>query len=241
MDPAWRVQHGPVVLELKLTDFGHLGVFPEQAANWTWIARQVRAVDRPLSVLNLFAYTGAATLAAAAAGAEVAHVDAAANVVAWARRNAALSGLADAPIRWIAEDALKFARRELKRGRRYDAVILDPPSYGHGPRGQAWKLADKLDDLVDVCLQLTAGRREFVLLTCHSGDWAVAAPLLAHFVSQKTAFGDEGKLTAQNMALVSADGQRLHAGAAIRWRRVTDAKSQPPGRERQPIRSRGER
>ena len=119
-------------------------------------------------ILNLFAYTGGSTLAAAAAGAEVVHVDAAKNVVAWARRNAELSGLADAPIRWIAEDAVKFVKRELKRGNRYDAVILDPPSYGHGPRGEVWRLSKHLPRLLDLCAELTAGRPQFMLLTCHT-------------------------------------------------------------------------
>ena len=168
----WTIAAGPLRFELKLTEAGHLGVFVEQAANWAWIAEQVRAAERPFTVLNLFAYTGGSTLAAAAAGASVVHVDAAANVVAWARRDAAASGLAERPIRWIAEDALRFARRELKRGRQYDAVILDPPAYGHGPRGEPWKLEEHLPELLDLCFALTSARRAFVLLTCHSGEFA---------------------------------------------------------------------
>ena len=119
-------------------------------------------------VLNLFAYTGGSTLAAAAAGAEVVHVDAAKNVVAWARRNAELSGLAHAPIRWIAEDAMKFVKRELKRGNRYDAVVLDPPSYGHGPQGEVWRLSKHLPRLLSLCGELTDGRPQFIVLTCHT-------------------------------------------------------------------------
>nr|MBC8426721.1 class I SAM-dependent methyltransferase [bacterium] len=136
----WTISHGPLTLELKRTEFGHLGVFAEQAANWDWLTEQISAAHppgrtpdaggSPLKVLNLFAYTGASTLAAAAAGAQVTHVDAARNVLAWARRNADLSAMSAAPIRWIAEDAQKFVGRELKRENRYDAVILDPPSYG---------------------------------------------------------------------------------------------------------------
>ena len=156
----WTVAHGPLRFELKRTDFGHLGLFPEQAENWDWIGEMFSSrrhgglwrfgADVPsaakrscktFKLLNLFAYTGGSTLAAAAAGAEVVHVDAAKNIVAWARRNAELSGLAEAPIRWIAEDAMKFVKRELKRGNRYDAVILDPPSYGHGPQGEVWRLS----------------------------------------------------------------------------------------------------
>ena len=168
MPERWTIAHGTARLELKCGPFGHVGVFAEQAANWDWIAEQVEASPKPLKVLNLFAYTGGSTLAAAAAGAEVVHVDAARNTVAWARRNAERSGLADAPIRWIAEDAMRFVRRELKRGNMYDAVILDPPSYGHGPRGEVWQLSSHLAPLVAMCGQLTAGRRRFMLLTCHT-------------------------------------------------------------------------
>src|SRR5215469_2034541 len=146
----WTARYGPISLELKPTDFGHLGVFPEQAGNWDWIAGQIARAGRRLKVLNLFGYTGASTLAAAAAGAEVVHVDAARNTVDWARRNAEQSGLAPAPIRWIHEDAVTFVRRELKRNNGYDAVILDPPSYGHGAKAQTWKI-DQLPALLADC------------------------------------------------------------------------------------------
>ena len=221
----WLLRAGPLTLELKLTEFGHLGLFPEQVDNWDWIGEQVREAGRPLKVLNLFAYTGASTLAAAAAGAEVVHVDAAANTVAWARRNAAASGLADAPIRWITEDALKFARRELKRGNRYEAVILDPPSYGHGPRGQAWKLDEHLEELLRLCLELTADRRQFLLLTCHTDEWAKPSGLLKYTVSHTPELQSEGRIEAVPMGLVSAAGKRLHCGAALRWSAAVDAKA----------------
>ena len=183
----WVVRYGRLAFELKRTEFGHVGIFPEQAENWDWIADQVNraAVNLeidgrlagldPINILNLFAYTGGSTLAAAAAGARVTHVDAASNVVAWARRNAGLSGLGDAPIRWIADDAVKFVTREIRRGNRYDGVVLDPPSYGHGTRGEAWRLAEDLPRLLTLCAELTgrqsrlrAGRLQFVLLTCHT-------------------------------------------------------------------------
>jgi 23S rRNA (cytosine1962-C5)-methyltransferase len=142
---SWTIRHEPFALEIKPTPFGHLGVFPEQAENWDWIGERVRAFvaaspERRPKVLNLFAYTGGSTLAAAAAGAEVVHVDAAANTVAWARRNAELSGLSAAPIRWIVEDARKFVDRERRRGNRYDMIIADPPAYGHGPKGESWQI-----------------------------------------------------------------------------------------------------
>ncbi len=221
IDTAWSVRHGDLSFELKLSEFGHLGLFAEQVENWDWIARQVRAAARPIKVLNLFAYTGASTLAAAAAGAEVAHVDAAANVVAWARRNAQASHLGDKPIRWIAEDAVKFVRRELKRGVGYDAVMLDPPSYGHGPRGETWKLDEHLRPLLTMCRELTAQSPRFLLLTCHSGDLAFASPLLKYTRAQRPDLRETGKLSSHDLCLVSAAGERLHCGAAVRWNAAT--------------------
>lgn len=211
----WTIRHGQFVLELKRTDSGQVGVFPEQAANWDWLAAQQAAASRPLKVLNLFAYTGGSSLAAAAAGAEVVHVDAAKNAVAWARRNAELSGLAEAPIRWIAEDALKFVRRELKRQARYDAVILDPPSYGHGARGEAWQLEQHLEPLLGMCGELTAGQRRFLLLTCHTPEYTPARlkRLLAQALGQRT----EGRLSAGPMTLETRTGRSLPSGVVVRW------------------------
>ncbi|HWB08766.1 MAG TPA: class I SAM-dependent methyltransferase [Pirellulales bacterium] len=212
----WTVRHAGISLELKPTNFGHLGVFPEQAANWDWIARQVAGAGRRLSVLNLFGYTGASTLAAAAAGADVVHVDAARNTVDWARRNADLSGLDQAPIRWIHEDAATFVRRELKRRHAYDAVILDPPSYGHGAKGQTWKLADQLADLLDDCARLTADRRCFILVTCHTPGFEAEKlrTLLAQAISPGASSSDD--VECGPMTLVAADGRALASGAMAR-------------------------
>ena len=236
----WIVAHGPLRFELKRTDFGHVGLFPEQAENWEWIRRAhplswsgpgrvgsgqergQRTVlsspaplrkERAMKILNLFAYTGGSTLAAAAAGAEVVHVDAAKNIVAWARRNAELSGLADAPVRWIAEDALKFVKRELRRGNRYDAVILDPPSYGHGPRGEVWRLAKHLPRLLSLCGELTAGRPQFMLLTCHTPGYDAAA--LREMLLE--AVGGRPDAAARQLTLRSAAGRELPSGVAVRW------------------------
>ena len=211
----WTITHGPVTLELKRTDFGHLGVFPEQAANWDWLAGRLKAERRPVKVLNLFAYTGGSTLAAAAAGAEVTHVDAARNLVAWARRNAELSGMADAPIRWITEDVAEFVRRELKRGNRYDAVILDPPSYGHGRRGEVWRLAKHLPGLLRTCGRLTAGRRRFILLTCHTPKLTPAR--LTQVLSDAMGDTDRGRVTAEPLTIPAATGRELPSGVAVRW------------------------
>jgi 23S rRNA (cytosine1962-C5)-methyltransferase len=212
---TWSVTSGPLQFELKRTDFGHVGLFPEQAGNWDWIARQVQRAKRELNVLNLFAYTGGATLAAAAAGARVVHVDSARNVVAWARRNADLSGLAQAPIRWITEDAQKFVERELRRGNRYDAVILDPPSYGHGPKGEAWKLTDHLLPLLQNCARLTLEPRAFFLITCHTAGYG-PAELQASLAD--AVFGHcQGGVQAGKLWLKTASGRRLASGAYARW------------------------
>ncbi|MGD9723861.1 MAG: class I SAM-dependent methyltransferase [Pirellulales bacterium] len=214
---AWPIPFGPMTLGLKFSDFGQVGLYPEQAPNWDWIADRVSAADETLRVLNLFGYTGGSTLAAAAAGAEVTHVDAAQSVVAWARRNVATSGMESAPIRWIAEDAPTFMRRELRRGRDYHAIILDPPAYGHGPDGERWKLADQLGELLQLCLELTARDRRFLLLTCHSGELAVAEGLLKAALTSAPKFREGGKIEASDMFLASAAGGRLHCGAVVRW------------------------
>lgn len=211
----WPLVHGDVTLELKPTDFGHLGVFPEQAENWDWLARRIAAARRPLKVLNLFAYTGGSTLAAAAAGAEVVHVDAAKNVVAWARRNAELSQLADKPIRWIVEDSTLFVEREVRRGHRYDAVILDPPSYGHGPRGESWKLSTDLARLVARCAELVAHEPAFFLLTCHTPGFG---PAELDALLSDTLFGRcQQGVVAKPLSLVTANGRRLACGTVARW------------------------
>ena len=171
-------------------------------------------------MLNLFAYTGGSTLAAAAAGAEVVHVDAARNIVAWARRNAELCGLAEAPIRWIAEDAMKFVKRELKRGNHYDAVILDPPSYGHGPRGEVWRLSKHLPRLLAMCGQLTAGRRQFMLLTCHTPGFPPAR--LREMMAEALGEEDRGAVSARELTIRAATGRELPSGVAVRWERNRD-------------------
>ena len=157
-----------MAMEIKPTQFGHVGVFPEQAANWDWIENCISSAGCSMNVLNLFAYTGGSTLAALRAGARVTHVDGARNIVAWARRNAEANQLANAPVRWIVEDVTKFVGREVRRGARYDAVILDPPSYGHGARGEVWRLAKDLPLLLERCAELTCEARQFMLLTCHT-------------------------------------------------------------------------
>ena len=216
----WQIAHRESRFQLRPTAFGHVGVFPEQASNLLWIKRQVKRCvearpDRPPRVLNLFAYTGGSTLAAAAAGAEVVHVDAAKNTVAWARRNAAASGLADAPIRWMVEDATKFVEREVKRGNQYDGIILDPPSYGHGPKGQSWKITQHLLPLLSGCAKLTTESRQFILLTCHAPnfDAAEVEASLAQAVFGSCSAG----ATARPLDITTRSGRKLNAGVVARW------------------------
>jgi 23S rRNA (cytosine1962-C5)-methyltransferase len=226
MPAEWHLAHETNVagvaelrLQLEALPSGQVGVFPEQRDNWDWVARQVakpRAeLGRPLKVLNLFAYAGGSTLAAAAAGAEVVHIDAAQNIVDRARQNAEFSGLADRRIRWIAEDALKFCVRELKRGHQYDAVILDPPSYGHGPKGEVWQIGEHLLPLLELCGQLTAQHRAFILLTCHSPGIGPAE--LAAYLADGV-FGHCGQPPdAGELVLDTATGRKLPSGVYARW------------------------
>ena len=159
----WSISYERLHLtfNLKPFSFKHTGLFPEQAANWDWFFDKIRTAGRPIKVLNLFAYTGGATLAAAAAGASVTHVDASKGMVSWAKENAKASGLEEAPIRWLVDDCQKFVEREIRRGNHYDAVIMDPPSYGRGPKGEIWKIEDAIHPLVRLCVNLLTDRPLF--------------------------------------------------------------------------------
>ncbi|HEX3997669.1 MAG TPA: class I SAM-dependent methyltransferase [Pirellulales bacterium] len=219
---SWSVEFCGIRFELKPTEFGHLGVFPEQAENWRFIGEWVRdfrsagPARRP-KLLNLFAYTGGSTIAAAAAGAEVVHVDSARGAVAWARRNAESNGLSAAPIRWIIEDARRFVERELARGNRYDAVILDPPSYGHGPKRQAWKIDRDLPGLLRGAIALLAGTPSLVLLSCHTPGIAdaVAAQMIDESVKS---IGRSGRIASGELTLRATSGPKvLQCGVAARF------------------------
>lgn len=146
----WSIQYKDLTFNLKPFSFKHTGLFPEQATNWDWFGKLIREAGRPIKVLNLFAYTGGATLAAAAAGASVTHVDASKGMVTWAKENAVSSGLKDAPIRWLVDDCVKFVEREIRRGNHYDAIIMDPPSYGRGPKGEIWKIEESIHPFIRV-------------------------------------------------------------------------------------------
>jgi 23S rRNA (cytosine1962-C5)-methyltransferase len=216
----WDIKYEPLGLKFKIrpTSFKHTGLFPEQAVNWDWFSakiKQARGAGRPVSVLNLFGYTGAATCAAAAAGASVCHVDAAEGMVKWCRENAALSGLADAPIRLIVDDCLKFAGRERKRGRTYDAVIMDPPTFGRGSTGEMWKLEDHLWELLTACRDLLSEDPLFFLVNAYTARLSptVLANLLAELLGNRG-----GRITAGEVGLpVQRDGKVLPCGIYGRW------------------------
>ncbi len=208
---------GELAVEFRLAPLpsGQIGIFPEQLPNWQWIAEQIRRSGERPKVLNLFAYAGGSTLAAAAAGAEVTHVDASKSMVNRARSNAEASRLAAQPIRWIVEDATKFCQREVKRGNQYDAIILDPPSYGHGPNGETWSIQRDLLPLLRLCGELTSERRDFVLCTCHTsgiGPAELSAYLSDGIIGHCGQPPRVGRLT-----LKTGAGRQLDSGVFARW------------------------
>ncbi|MCD8157074.1 MAG: class I SAM-dependent methyltransferase [Clostridiales bacterium] len=213
----WSIRYPALGLtfNLKPFSFKHTGLFPEQAANWDWFSEKIRKAGRPVRVLNLFAYTGGATLAAAAAGAAVTHVDASKGMVQWAKENAASSRLADAPIRWLVDDCVKFVEREIRRGNRYDAVIMDPPSYGRGPKGEVWKIEDCIYPLVKLCTRLLSDDPLFFLINSYTTGLQPA--VLAYMLgTEMRPYG--GTVTAEEIGLpVTASGLVLPCGASGRW------------------------
>ena len=212
----WTVDYGPLTFNIKPMNFKHTGLFPEQAANWDFAAQQIRGAGRPISVLNLFAYTGGATVACAAAGASVCHVDAAKGMVAWARENARSSGLEDKPIRWIIDDCGKFVEREIRRGRRYDAVIMDPPSYGRGPSGEVWKLEENLWPFVELVAQVLSDQPLFFIINSYTTG--LAPSVLTYILQSIVAKRYGGHTQSDELGLpVTASGLVLPCGAAGRW------------------------
>ena len=204
--------------KIRPTSFKHTGLFPEQAVNWEWFSARIkaaRAAGREVSVLNLFGYTGAASCAAAAAGASVCHVDASEGMVKWCRENVALSGLAEAPVRTIVDDCLKFVRRELRRGKRYDAIIMDPPTYGRGSTGEMWKLEDNLWELLKECGQILSDRPVFFLVNAYTARLSptVVANLLSELLGSRS-----GLITAGEVGLpIKKDQKILPCGIYGRW------------------------
>lgn len=211
---SWR----DVRLQARFTAFRHLALFPEQAANWAWLEERVRAAAKPFRLLNLFGYTGVASLVCAAAGAQVTHVDASKKAIGWARDNAALSGLSERPIRWIAEDASRYVERELRRGSRYHGIILDPPKYGRGPAGEVWRLFEDLPELARRCAALLEPDADFLLLNAYAAriSGLSLAHLLRGALEGRGGVVDWGELA---LAEEGAEGQAIGLSFFARWRR----------------------
>jgi 23S rRNA (cytosine1962-C5)-methyltransferase len=210
--PSWLVEFGGLTLIVKPTSFKHTGLFPEQLPNWEFVAQKVTPGAK---VLNLFAYTGGATLAAAKAGAEVTHVDGSKSAVAWARENAAASGLDDKPIHWIVEDVLTFVTREIKRGNKYDAIIMDPPAFGHGPKSEIWKIEENFVELVELCKQLLSDKPLFVLINGYAEGYSSLA-FAQNLTDLSKKYGGEvqyGELTIEERG----SERLLPSGIFARW------------------------
>lgn len=213
---SWTISYGPLRFLVRPTGFKHTGLFPEQAANWDWMSGLIREAGRPVQVLNLFAYTGGATMACLRAGAKVCHVDAAKGMVQWAKENAALSGLADRPARYIVDDALKFVQREQRRGHAYDGILMDPPSYGRGPDGQVWKLEEEVYGLVEECAKLLSDRPLFFLLNAYTTGLQPA--VLRNLLQRAVVSRHGGAVDAQELCLpVEGSSMVLPCGASGRW------------------------
>lgn len=212
----WQINYRELTFHLKPFSFKHTGLFPEQAVNWDWFSDIIKNSERPLKVLNLFAYTGGATLAAAKAGAMVTHVDASKGMVNWAKENAASSGLKDAPIRWLVDDCVKFVEREIRRGNHYDGIILDPPSYGRGPKGEIWKIEENIYPFLELLVQLLYEDSRFLLLNSYTTGLQPA--VLSYMLNTTIVKAYGGKVESDEIGLpVTQTGLILPCGASGRW------------------------
>jgi len=220
----WEVEFGGLKFLIKPTSFKHTGLFPEQLSNWQWGSELIKSAGREISVLNIFGYTGGATLAAAAAGASVTHVDASKTAVAWARENAKLSGLEEKPIRWITEDALTFLKREIKRGVKYDAVIMDPPAFGRGPDGEVWKFEENFLELLKLVQEVLSDKPLFVLVNGYAAGYSPLAfaynlESLSKKIGPSTGLGVNGTIEYGDLAIAESNSDRvLPAGIFARWK-----------------------
>lgn len=219
----WEINYKDLTFRLQPFSFKHTGLFPEQAANWDWFGDLIREEkkknpNKKIKVLNLFAYTGGATVAAAKAGAEVTHVDASKGMVTWAKENAIASGLKDAPIRWLVDDCVKFVEREIRRGNHYDAIIMDPPSYGRGPKGEIWKIEEKIHPFVKLCTEILEKEPLFFLINSYTTGLQPA--VLSYMIGTEVVPKFGGKVVADEIGLpVSSNGLVLPCGASGRWQR----------------------
>lgn len=216
---SWTIKYKNLTFGVKPMGFKHTGIFPEQATNWDWFSELIKAENgREINVLNLFAYTGGATIAAASAGAKVCHVDAAKGMVAWAKDNAVLSGLKEHPIRYIVDDVKKFAERELRRGHKYDAIIMDPPSYGRGPNGEVWKIEDEIFDLISLCVKLLSDEPLFFLVNSYTTG--LSGSVMKNICKLTVAKKYGGVITADEIGLpVKNSDIVLPCGYSTRWQR----------------------
>ena len=213
---VWQISYHTLRFNIKTMGFKHTGLFPEQAVNWDWCSERIREAGRPVKVLNLFAYTGGATLAAASAGASVTHVDASKGMVTWAKENAAASHLEDAPVRWLVDDCVKFVEREIRRGNKYDGIIMDPPSYGRGPKGEIWKIEESIYPFVELAAQLLSDDALFFLINSYTTGLqpAVLSYMLSAVIQKKRG----GEVQSSEIGLpVSSNGLVLPCGATGRW------------------------
>lgn len=217
----WSINYGELTFNLKPFSFKHTGLFPEQAANWDWFSSIIKRAkaenpEREIKVLNLFAYTGGATCAAAKAGASVTHVDASKGMVTWAKENAVSSGLQDAPIRWLVDDCVKFVEREIRRGNKYDAIIMDPPSYGRGPKGEIWKIEDAVFPLINICADILKDEPLFFLINSYTTGLQPA--VLSYMLNTVLVNRFGGKVESDEIGLpVSSNGLVLPCGASGRY------------------------
>ncbi|ACL76762.1 class I SAM-dependent methyltransferase [Ruminiclostridium cellulolyticum] len=212
----WTISFNDLKFYIEPTGFKHTGLFPEQAVNWKWMINSIQKANRPIRVLNLFAYTGGATVATAYAGAEVCHVDAAKGMVNWAKENLALSGLADRPVRFITDDCMKFVQREIRRGKKYDGIIMDPPSYGRGPGGEIWKIEDSLYGFVEQCMGLLSDKPLFFLVNSYTTGFSPT--VLSNILKKTIGRRFKGTYSSGEVGIpVSNSGLVLPCGIYGRW------------------------
>ncbi len=214
----WNIRYDDMTFKVTPTGFKHTGIFPEQATNWDEYAKMIAKEGRELNILNLFGYTGGATLACAAAGAKVCHVDASKGVVAWGKENAQLSGLGDKPIRWIVDDCIKFVQREIRRGNKYDGIIMDPPSYGRGPNGEVWKLEENIFELLQLCSQILSDDPLFVAVNSYTTG--VSPSVMEYMLDVMMRDKYKGTVSAQEIGLtVQSTGMALPCGSTAFWKK----------------------
>ena len=216
---SWQIKYKDLTFNLKPMGFKHTGLFPEQAVNWDYMIDKIKKANRPINVLNLFAYTGGATVACASAGASVCHVDSSKGMVTWAKENINVSGLGDRPVRFIVDDVVKFVEREIRRGKKYDAIVMDPPSYGRGPNGEVWKFEDSLYELIEECTKILSDKPLFFLINSYTSGLAptIVKNILELTVNKKV----KGKISSDEIGLpIEESGLVLPCGITTIWENI---------------------